>query len=61
MVSSGKKLQNLPAVKAWRTALDEQFKFGKANGGKMKLIPKVGTQAYKKLKERQMQILAGKN
>jgi len=56
----GKKLKKLPEVAAWDQALAEFFTFGVKNNGTIKLIPKKGTDAYKKIKKRQREILAGK-
>lgn len=57
---SGKKLKKLPAVSAWDKALAESFEFGVKNNGTIKLIPKKGTAAYRKIKKRQQEILKQK-
>lgn len=51
---AGKKLQALPAVKAWSKAVKEQIGFKK---GAFNKIPKRGTAAHDKLVKRQQEIL----
>jgi hypothetical protein len=52
--AAGKKLQALPAVKAWSKAVKEQIGFKK---GAFNKIPKRGTAAHDKLVKRQQEIL----
>jgi hypothetical protein len=52
--AAGKKLQKLPAVKAWSKAVKEQIGFKK---GAFNKIPKRGTAAHDKLVKRQQEIL----
>jgi hypothetical protein len=52
--AAGKRLQALPAVKAWSQAVEEQIGFKKGSFNK---IPKRGTAAHNKLVERQQAIL----
>lgn len=52
--AAGKRLQALPAVKAWSKAVKEQIGFKK---GAFNKIPKRGTAAHDKLVKRQQEIL----
>jgi len=52
--AAGKRLQALPAVKAWSKAVKEEIKFEKGSFNK---IPKRGTAAHGKLVKRQQEIL----
>ena len=52
--AAGKRLQALPAVKAWSKAVKEQIGFKK---GAFNKLPKRGTAAHNKLVKRQQEIL----
>lgn len=52
--AAGKRLQALPAVKAWSQAVKEQIGFKK---GAFNKIPKRGTAAHNKLVKRQQEIM----
>ena len=52
--AAGKRLQALPAVKAWSKAVNEQIGFKKGTFNK---IPKRGTAAHNKLIKRQQEIM----
>ena len=56
--AAGKRLQALPAVKAWSQAVKEQIGFKKGTFNK---LPKRGTAAHNKLVERQQVILKNMN
>tara|TARA_A100001234_G_C12497588_1_gene330497 strand:+ start:107 stop:415 length:309 start_codon:yes stop_codon:yes gene_type:complete len=56
--AAGKRLQALPAVKAWSQAVKEQIGFKKGSFNK---LPKRGTAAHNKLVKRQQEILNNKN
>lgn len=53
---TGKKLQQIPAVKAWSRALREIVGFKK---GEFSKIPKKGTAKYNAVKARMRQIMSG--
>jgi len=54
----GKRLQKIPAVKAWSQAMKEIMGFKK---GEFQKIPKVGTVKYKAIKKRMNEIMNGGN
>lgn len=53
---AGKALQKMDAVKAWRKALKEKHDFTTAKG-KVRLIPKKGSTAYKAIRKRQLELM----
>lgn len=53
---AGKELLKMDAVKAWRKALKEKHDFTTAKG-KVRLIPKKGSKAYKAIRKRQLELM----